>query len=135
MSYEVNFLFSKPFMKKWFKCGLSLDEREELKNEILQYLSNSPINTYGKKFPGVVVEGTGGAFKYRFTPKNYHKGKSGSFRTIYFIYNANKQNLFFLEIYPKNKKSTLSVKEKKSIKNFIKEFRYSKRKNNYDIDN
>ena len=83
MSYEVNFLFSKPFMKKWFKCGLSLDEREELKNEILQYLSNSPINTYGKKFPGVIVEGTGGAFKYRFTPKNYHKGKSGSFRTIY----------------------------------------------------
>lgn len=135
MSYEVNFLFSKPFMKKWFKCGLSLDEREELKNEILQYLSNSPINTYGKKFPGVIVEGTGGAFKYRFTPKNYHKGKSGSFRTIHFIYNANKQNLFFLEIYPKNKKSTLSVKEKKSIKNFIKEFRYSKRKNNYDIDN
>lgn len=123
---NVKFIFGKNFMEQWFACGLGLDERQELIDNVLLYLTNAPDNNYGKKFPGAIIEGTGGAIKYRFTPENYQKGKSGSFRVIYFVYNPQEYHLFFLNVYPKNKKATLSTKEKNQIKKFINHFKEGK---------
>ncbi|MCI1974506.1 MAG: type II toxin-antitoxin system RelE/ParE family toxin [Limosilactobacillus sp.] len=125
MNTKVKFVFSRAFMEEWFSCGLTKENRQELIDNISYYLSNAPDNNHGKKFPGEIIEGTGGAIKYRFTPEDYHKGKSGSFRTIYFVYDVSINHLFFLTVYPKNRKASLSKREKHAIKKFIEN---SKRK-------
>lgn len=119
MNNKIKFVFGHTFMEQWYACGLSKKDRQELIDDISYYLRNAPDNNYGKKFPGAIIEGTGGAIKYRFTPENYQKGKSGSFRTIYFVYDASINHLFFLTIYPKSKKASLSKREKNLIKKFI----------------
>lgn len=77
--------------------------------------------TDGTTFLGSVIRQTGGAIKWRFSSEESPKGKSGSNRVIYFVY-ANR-TYFFLDIYAKGNKETLSDSEKKEIKKFISEFK------------
>lgn len=127
MNNKVKFIFGQSFMEQWYACGLTKENRQELVDDILYYLRNAPDNNHGKKFPGAIIEGTGGAIKYRFTPEDYQKGKSGSFRTIYFVYDASINHLFFLTVYPKNKKATLSKREKNLIRKFIENTKHQRK--------
>lgn len=129
MNTTIKFIFGQAFMNQWYKCGLTKENRQELINNISSYLQNAPDNNHGKKFPGAIIEGTGGAIKYRFTPNDYQKGKSGSFRIIYFVYDPSINHLFFLNVYPKNKKANLSKREKHLIKKFIETIKRDRKEN------
>ncbi|MCQ2570015.1 MAG: type II toxin-antitoxin system RelE/ParE family toxin [Limosilactobacillus sp.] len=87
--------------------------------QINEYLKFAPDNNFGRKFPGNIIEETGGAIKYRFRPSDGQKGKSGSFRIIYFVYNGDKQELVFLNLYAKKDKANLTKREKSVIRQLI----------------
>ncbi len=70
---------------------------------------------------GDMIQKTGGAIKLRFNPKSSKKGKSGSYRIIYFI--AMEAIYAFLDVYPKSEKESLTDKDKKEIKQFITDFK------------
>lgn len=122
----MDFIYSDPFMKEWKKEGLTLDDRDELQNDFLDYIVHAPSNSFGRQFPGEIIQGTGGAIKWRFAPKESNKGKSGSYRTIYFVFEEKTQSAYFLTVYGKNKKASLSNEEKNGIKAFIKAFKNKK---------
>src|SRR5699024_3570825 len=119
MCNKVKFVFGQSFMEQWYAFGLTIENRQESINDITYCLRNAPDNNYVKKFSGSTIEGTGVDIKYLFTPDNYQKGKSGNFQTIYFVYDASINHLFYLTVYPKMKKATLSRREKHLIKKFI----------------
>lgn len=70
---------------------------------------------------GDMIQKTGGAIKLRFSPESSKKGKSGSYRIIYFIALGNM--CAFLDVYPKSEKESLTDKDKKEIKQFITDFK------------
>lgn len=119
----MKFIYSVPFMRQWRKIGLSLEDRNDLQRNFLDYIIKAPTNNYGNQFPGDIIQGTGGAIKWRFAPKQSDKGKSGSYRTIYFVFEEKTQSAFFLTVYGKNKKASLTNAEKNEIKAFIKSFK------------
>lgn len=119
----MKFIYPTPFMKAWFDEGLTIEDRDDLQNEFLNYILNAPTNNYGRQFPGDIIQGTGGAIKWRFSSKKSNKGKSGSYRTIYFVFEEETQCAYFLNVYGKNKKASLTDEEKNSIKEFIQEFK------------
>lgn len=61
MNNKVKFIFGQAFMEQWYACGLTKENRRELVDDILYYLRNAPDNSHGKRFPGAIIEGTGGA--------------------------------------------------------------------------
>ena len=65
----MRFIYPDPFMRQWSKAGLSLEDREDLQHNFLDYVLKAPLNSYGNKFPGDIIQGTGGAIKWRFAPK------------------------------------------------------------------
>ena len=67
---------------------------------------------------GKIIKGTGGARKIRMKVKG--RGKSGGARTIYYYVDF-KGEVWFLDVYLKNEKSTLTENDKSSIYRFIKE--------------
>ena len=71
------------------------------------------------------IAGTGGAIKLRFTSSKSKKGKSGSERAIYcaFDVNGNIREYNFILCYTKNSKETLTSKEKKALKDVVKELK------------
>lgn len=119
----MKFIFSDPFMKAWYKSGLTIADRNDLQNDFLSYVLNAPDNRQGKKFPGEIIQNTGGAIKWRFASEKSDKGKSGSYRIIYFVFEEETQTAFFLDVYGKNEKASLSNEEKHAIKIFIKSFK------------
>ncbi len=62
---------------------------------------------------GDLIPGTGGIRKVRM--KSASKGKSGGFRICYF-YSSERNELFLICIYGKNKQENLSAAEKKELK-------------------
>ena len=68
-----------------------------------------------------MIQQTGGAIKLRFSPESSNKGKSGSYRIIYFI--ALEYTYAFLDIYPKNENKAPTDQDKREIKQFIIEFK------------
>ena len=80
---------------------LTADERSKL----LYYLSENPE-------AGVVLKGTGGIRKLRWSSKG--NGKSGGSRVIYFYYNTTLP-LFLLTIFNKNEKINLSKSERNEL--------------------
>ena len=67
---------------------------------------------------GDIIQGGGGIRKVRFSAKG--KGKSGGVRVIYYWRSAAHQ-IYFLVIYPKNKKDTLTDKETAILRALVKE--------------
>lgn len=67
---------------------------------------------------GKIIKGTGGARKIRMKLKG--RGKSGGARTIYYYVDF-KGEVWFLDIYLKKDKSTLTENDKISLYRFIKE--------------
>lgn len=120
MNLNVKFLYTKAFMQSWHACGLSIEDRDELEDEIISFLTNLPANNHGRKFPGAIIQDTGGAIKYRFAPKRSNEGKSGSYRTIYFTTDKHFKYFMFVDVYSKNKQESLSNKQKNELKKFSK---------------
>lgn len=121
MDKRIKFGYTRTFERDWHRYGLTEADREDLETAIVQYYQARPDNNKGRQFPGDLIKGTGGAYKYRYASDTSHAGKSGSYRTIYFL--AFEDELRFLAIYPKNKQSTLTESEKNAIKVYIKTLR------------
>jgi hypothetical protein len=66
---------------------------------------------------GDLIPGTGGARKIRIALPG--RGKSGGARVIYY-YRDSRNAIFFLTLYPKNKKSNLTSREKDAIREQIR---------------
>ena len=65
---------------------------------------------------GVVIQGTGGLRKLRWTIKN--KGKRSGIRVIYY-WHTMKHQIYFMTLYTKNEMSDLSAEEKKTLKSLL----------------
>ena len=66
---------------------------------------------------GDLVSGSSGARKLRIAAKG--RGKSGSYRTIYYDFNKDGE-VYLIALYGKNQKSNISEDEKKIISKLIK---------------
>jgi hypothetical protein len=67
---------------------------------------------------GRLVQGTGGARKIRMRVRG--SGKSGGARVIYYFVDL-RGEVWFLDVYAKRGKSSLSESAKQSLREFIKE--------------
>jgi hypothetical protein len=92
---------------------LSDDEYRELQNFLIR-----------KPNAGDLIQGTGGIRKLRWLLGN--KGKRGGVRIIYYWQLSNNQ-IYFMTLYSKKEKIDLSSKDKKIIKQMLKEWKYEKR--------
>ncbi|MEN2380577.1 hypothetical protein IMAU10142_01696 [Lactobacillus helveticus] len=121
MEHKIKFMYTKVFMRHWFECDLNLDDRKELEDGIIRFIQEAPVNNHGHDFPGAIMQDTGGAVKYRFTSSKSNKGKSGSYRTIYFTFDDQAKLFLFFDVYPKSKKESLTNRQKKMLKKFSKD--------------
>lgn len=80
-----------------------LDEEE--RNNLIYYLSTHPKS-------GVIIKGTGGIRKLRWSRKG--KGKSGGVRVIYLFHNEN-MPLFIVTIFAKGEKANLTKSERNEV--------------------
>ena len=97
------FIETVAFSKRWGEMALSDDDLIELQNTIL----NNPG-------VGDRIEGTGGATKLRFALSNI--GKSGGVRVIY-VDIKHKEKVYLIICYPKSKQDSLTLEQKKMLKN------------------
>lgn len=67
---------------------------------------------------GVVIGGTGGARKVRWSPEG--KGKSGGVRVIYYL-NEKEARCYMLIIYGKGERDSLTDAQKSTLKKYIKD--------------
>ncbi len=95
-----------PYIRKAEKL-LTLAERTEL----ISYLSVHPK-------AGVIVEGTGGIRKIRWSCGS--SGKSGGVRIIYYYHNET-MPLYLLTLFPKKEKANISADEKIILAKLIKQ--------------
>lgn len=86
---------------------LSEHEREDL----IAYLSEHPN-------AGVIMEGTGGIRKLRWTRSG--SGKSGGVRVIYYFHNKS-MPLYLLAVFGKNEKANLSKEERNLLAKAVKQ--------------
>lgn len=114
MEQKIQFYYSVSFNKYWKKAGLTEADKKDLEKKFRDFAQKE--NTHlGKRFLGNMIQGTDGAIKYRYSSENSNKGKSGSERVIYLILSGT--NYYFIDIYGKNEKDSLSDKEKAVLKN------------------
>lgn len=111
---KLDFWYSDKFDESWSSLRLTDQQKKDFEFSIAAYYANPPSNNYGKQFPGNLIRGTGGAYKYRYPDPNSNRGKSGSYRVIYFVVKANL--LLFLNIYDKHTKTTLTKSEKAKLR-------------------
>jgi hypothetical protein len=69
---------------------------------------------------GDTESGTGGVRKVRAPLKG--KGKRGGARIVY-LYDGNRDRIYFLLAWPKNQKASLTEAERKALRNLAKELR------------
>ena len=103
------FLELPGFLASWNKLGLTEDDLTDLEHE----LCCNPD-------AGDLIQGTGGLRKYRWNVGN--KGKRGGVRVLYIDF-VSYEKIYFLNVYTKNKKDSLSDNERNVIKKKIKELK------------
>ena len=99
------FVWTTAFIAGWNRCGFDSDDLVLLEDALLE-----------DPKAGAVIEGTGGARKFRFAYKN--RGKSGSARVIYVDFEIG-EKICGLAVYAKADKDSLTKGEKNSIKKLI----------------
>lgn len=99
------FIQTAEFVKCWEQLNLNDDDLRRLEWEILK---DSKV--------GTVIRGTGKLRKMRLAYRN--EGKSGSLRVCYVDF-TEKETVYLITIYPKNKKDNLSQEERNNIKKVI----------------
>jgi len=90
------------FLRSAKKLGMTQEEREE----VIDMIAANPSL-------GDEISGTGGMRKVRIAAKG--KGKSGGYRLITF-FSGTEIPVFLVTIYTKSQKSTITDKEKSSLK-------------------
>lgn len=109
-------------MKKIKKLQVVVETTEYLKQaescmdkksreDFISYIAQNPTE-------GVLISGTGGARKIRWTA-DINQGKSGGSRVIYYYHNQN-MPIFLFTAYGKNQKENISDSEKNILKTIIK---------------
>ncbi len=83
------------------------------KDDLFDFIARNPKE-------GVVISGTGGVRKLRFSIQG--KGKRGGVRVIYYYYNVRTPVLLFT-VFGKNEKSDLTKKEKNILYGVIQEIK------------
>ncbi|MES9904400.1 MAG: type II toxin-antitoxin system RelE/ParE family toxin [Sedimenticola sp.] len=81
---------------------------EHEKQGIINYLAAHPQT-------GILMQGTGGIRKFRWTSGN--KGKSGGVRVIYYYHNET-MPLFLLSLFGKSEKTNLTKSERNELAKF-----------------
>ncbi|MGP4116303.1 type II toxin-antitoxin system RelE/ParE family toxin [Levilactobacillus zymae] len=114
---KIRFIYLPAFNKEWKKQNLTTNDKDQLESQILEYLVSKPDNSQGHPFPGAMIQGTGGAYKIRFSSENDHQGKSGAYRVLYVA--VHNSDLYFLDVFAKNQKENISNTEKNMLKRII----------------
>ena len=99
------FIWTTAFQSGWHRCGFDDDDLKRLEDALL----NDPK-------AGDVIQGTGGARKFRFEYEG--RGKSGSSRVIYIDF-AVGEKILGLAAYAKADKDSLTKGEKNTIKKLV----------------
>lgn len=99
------FVWTSAFLRGWERCGFAIDDLAALEQALLE-----------DPKAGKVIQGTGGARKFRFAFEG--RGKSGSARSIYVDFEVG-EKICGLAAYTKADKSTLTEGEKSAIKKMI----------------
>jgi mRNA-degrading endonuclease RelE of RelBE toxin-antitoxin system len=120
MAY-LRFVRTRAFQEKWKKLELTENDYADLRYSIQDYFNHPPANSYGRAFPGDLIQDTGGAIKLRFAPKNEERGKSGAYRIIYCF--VLKNEIVFLLLYAHKEQSNLTKKQKKRLRKTISRLR------------
>ncbi len=84
---------------------------EASRRSFINYIAQHPLD-------GDLIPETGGARKIRWT-SNYHQGKRGGVRIIYYYHNQN-MPIFLFTAYAKNERANLTGEERKAFKAIIK---------------
>ncbi|MCD7752845.1 MAG: type II toxin-antitoxin system RelE/ParE family toxin [Lachnospiraceae bacterium] len=93
------------FTEKWLMSGFSDEHLRKIENTLLK-----------NPKAGAVIRGTGGLRKLRI-PVN-DSGKRGGGRVIY-VDIEKKETIYLLQVYTKNEKEDLTIKERKLLRNMI----------------
>jgi len=80
------------------------------KEDLIDFLSGNPKS-------GVIIEGTGGVRKLRWSKIGF--GKSGGIRIIYY-YHSDVMPIYLFTLFGKNEKSNLTEKEKQGLAKGVK---------------
>jgi len=100
------FVYTSKFDREWKTLGLTEDDLIPLE----EFLLENPD-------AGVIMEGTGGIRKLRWTlPET---GKSSGIRVLYLDFIASEKICMF-DLFPKDEKGDLSPYEKKALKKIVK---------------
>ena len=118
---ELVFLYTDVFNKLWKDYGLTQDDKKRFEKEVREYeeQTTDPNNILGD-----LIQGTGGAIKYRIDSSSENVGKSGGYRIIYCKYG--RRVYAMLLIYKKSDKESLTDKEKSIIKSRVKDLKKNK---------
>ena len=100
------FIWTTAFLRGWSRCGF------DVQNDLVR-LEDALLED---PKAGAVIQGTGGARKFRFAFED--QGKSGSARIIYVDFEIG-EKICGLAVYSKAEKGNLSESEKKAIKKMI----------------
>ncbi len=100
---------------EWFERNLRHLHRHNprLRRDLTEFLQGLDAETHP------VISGTGGARKARM--KASGRGKSGSYRVVYFLYTGD--TVWLLTIYDKVQKEDLTADEEKRIQQLIQSIR------------
>lgn len=99
------FVWTTAFIAGWNRCGFNSDDLVQLEKALL-----------ADPKAGAVIQGTGGARKFRFAYED--RGKSGSARVIYVDFEVG-EKICGLAVYAKADKGSLTQGEKNAIKKMI----------------
>ena len=99
------FIWTTAFLSGWHRCGFSDDDLVRLEDDLL-----------ADPKAGDVIQGTGGARKFRFEFEG--RGKSGSSRIIYVDFEIG-EKICGLAAYAKSNKANLTQAEKNAIRKAI----------------
>lgn len=107
----------------WQHLGLTDIDKSNLATYLTEYYQNAPINSRTNGFPGVLIQGTGGAIKLRFEQESSARGKSGSYCIIYFT--LVQKTVYFLTVYAKKDQANLTDTQKQKIQKVIQHLRHN----------
>lgn len=104
----LHFVELDGFVDDWKELGLDVEmDLWALQVGVMSDPSGSPV-----------IEGTGGLRKLRFAPPGWKVGKRGAVRVCY-VYFPEHWTVLLVMAYAKNRKDSLSAREKRDITSYI----------------
>jgi hypothetical protein len=107
---RLTFIQFAAFSDRWRRLGVTDDDLSRLETSLL-----------ANPEAGVVIRGSGGLRKLRFSPAASSKGKSGSLRICYALFPAYAR-VYFVTLYGKSRQANLTAAERLAIKGLLERF-------------